>query len=94
MTNQTKMKKQMKRKIELALQKLSDELPVEYAIELESILTFSISLEDFKKFKEIITEKEKQIELVYGKQTRLTIEFINSLKDSRIIQKNEKKRRK
>ena len=94
MTNQTKMKKQMKRKIELALQKLSDELLLEYAIELESILTFSISLEDLKKFKEIITEKEKQIELVYGKQTRLTIEFINSLKDSRIIQKNEKKRRK
>ena len=59
MTNQTKMKKQMKRKIELALQKLSDELPVEYAIELESILTFSISLEDFKKLERNYNRKRK-----------------------------------
>ena len=42
------------------------------------------NLEDLKKFKEIITEKEKKIE----KQIRLIIEFIKSLG------KNEKNIRK
>ena len=48
---------------------------------------FINSLEDLKEFEEVITEEEKQIELEYEKQTRLTIEFINNLKDLRIIQK-------
>ena len=61
----------MKRKTELVLKKCLVDLPVEYAYELESILTldFINSLEDLKKSKEIITVKQKQIE----KQTRLTI---------------------
>ena len=76
MTTQIEMKKQMKRKIELALKNLLDDLAVEYAIELESILTsdFSNSL-DFRRFKEIITEKEKQIE----KQTRLITELYKKM---------------
>ena len=74
MTNQIKMKKQMKRKTELMLKKFLVDLAVEYADQLESILTsdFINSLEDLKKSKEITTVKQKQIE----KQTRLTTEFI------------------
>ena len=54
----------MKRKIKLALKTLLDNLTVEHGIELESIFNsdFINSLEDLKKFKEIIIEKEKQIE--------------------------------
>ena len=85
MTTQIKMKKRMKRKAELASKKFLNDLPLQYAIELEPIFTldFINSLEDLKIFKEILTEKENTIE----KQTKLTIEFINSLKDLRIIQK-------
>ena len=95
MTAQIKMKKQMERKTELALKKISDDLALEYTIVLESILTsgFISSLKYFKKFKEIITKKEKQAELEYEMETRLTIEFIKSLKDLRIIQKLKKKQK-
>ena len=56
------MKKQMKRKIKLALKKLSDNLTVEHAIEIESILNsdFVNSLDDLKKFKEIIIERKSK----------------------------------
>ena len=65
-----KRKKKYKlKKNRISLKKLSDGLAVKNVIELESIWwtsNFINSLEDFKKFEEIIIEKQKLIE----KQTR------------------------